>query len=327
MMDIGSCPPFFFSNAISSVAFGSLGAGNSERRSVEGVTYKKELNTLKEQFEDEQFQFELKSNRARLQQGRRYQVEQAQRQFEQQKRKLEFDYFKNNCWPLVLDINTIWHLHSKEERIQPLSIIVSAANSAAVNYNKYYRDFCTGLRCGFKDIANTSFYAGAWKDEYKGGMAQGLNLHYLMQGLPTLLIMPYYQDGQMHINVSMWSFSRAGIESYNHYTALSVDYNDRDYNAENALKLGNAMQLVAGVVRDSYMISEYQTPAILPALLKERFSTLPKSHQEFLIREYGEMQKITNSSLYQSLCENQQSIENTHQSSLLPSVSPLTTIT
>ncbi len=323
-MDFSVCSPFFFANAIKSLAFGKLGARSNEQRSIEGIEYRKKLNTLKEQFEDEQFQCELSANRKKLQLGRLYQNEQALKQFENQKKRVEFNYFKNNCWPLVIDINTIWSLHTKESPIQPLTIIVSASN--AINYNKNYNNFCTKLRKALNDIANIHFYAAAWRDEYKGGMAQGLNLHYLMQGLPTLLIMPYYQDGQMHINVSMWSFSRAGIESYNHYTALSIDYNDKEISPESELKLGNAMLLVAGVVRDSYMLSEYQAPAILPTLLKERFASLPDSHQEFLMREYNDMLKISGTALYQSLCENQQSLESTRQSLLLPTAPPLTTI-
>lgn len=310
-MGIGGCSPFFFTSAITSVVMGEFRNKGMLNNAASSIEFRKALAKMKENEEDMQFALDIAYNKKNIDAGREYQLEEAQKNYDNQQRLLEFNYFTQTSWPLNINVSTIWGINNDYSTC-PMSVFLCKSNHGLLNRD--YNNLCLEHNKNSKGLGNLVIYENAWNPEYKGGVAQGLNVHYIMQGLPTLLIMPYVIDGKIQLNACMWSFSSTGLASFNHSTLLSFDFNEDDYKKGLRDKINEAVFLATGVVRDAYMINEYQAPATLPMLIKDRFAAIPEDLQKFVIEEYSSMYQNTNKSLFRSMCANGQSIQSIQSS-------------
>ncbi len=308
-MDFLGCSPFFFTSAMTSVVMGEFRNKGMLENAASSIEFRKALAKIKEAEEDALFELDIAYNKKNIDTGREYQLKESEANHDNRKKIQEFDYFIQTSWPLNIDITTIWGL-DKPSDVYPMSVILCKSNHDILNND--YKNLCLVHIDKTMKLGNLVIYEGAWNHKYDGGVAQGLNVHYIMQGLPTLLIMPYVIDGKIQFNVCMWSFSRTGLASFNHNTLLSFDFDESEYKefeSKTQSKINETIFLITGVVRDAYMINEYQAPAALPFLIKDRFTTIPKDLQKFVIDEYSSMYQNTNKPIFTSMCADDGSLQ------------------
>ncbi len=317
------CSPFFFTSALMSIVMGEMNMNGQLDQCDSNIIFKKELAKLREQNDDMLLELDIAHNKKNIEQGRIYQIEQSSKEFESIRKLQEFNFFQKQCWPLIEDIGNIIFANHTESYIQPLTVIVAKSNSAILNSD--YNDYCANHHRDSKPLAVKTYNSGVWNRDYTGGIAQGLNVHYIMQGIPTLLIMPYVINNTIQFNTCMWSFSKRGLASFNHTTMLTLPFDEKEYKMTNyfSLKIQKALFLITGVVRDAYMLNEYQSPTLLPNLIQDEIISYSKEFQDFISLQYKAMINQVQTPVFKSICKDQENINSIHQSLTIPEFNKL----
>lgn len=291
------CSPFFFTSAASSAWFGELGRVAQFENTQDSLELKKQLNEKRKQFEDEKFAAELGYMRKKLELGRQHQVIATEKMINNRKQLVNFNHFLTKCWNPVLnlDIATVWDYAKRNKtivernEIVPLRVILSRPNTAEgrTSDNDKMDDL---LSENAKELGNIDVLKYAWKpvNDNFGGMARSMNIHYIMQGIPTLIIIPHLVEDALHFEASMWSFG-GGLGSFSHRFLFSMPYNENDYAAVLKEKIETVQFAIMGVVRDAYITMEFQRPATLSGFMDkiQQYDDI----QAFVFDEYRSMQR------------------------------------
>ena len=104
------------------------------------------------------------------------------------------------------------------------------------------------------------------------------------------MIIPQLIEDTLYFEASMWSFGR-GLGSFSHRFMFSMPYNKDDYNKELKEKIETVQFAIMGVVRDAYMMMEFQQPAALPDYMGDILKYNDKKLNSFILDEYGGMLK------------------------------------
>ena len=303
------CSPFFISNALSSMLFGEINKDTQLTNTVEQIAFKKQMNLARQKFEDEKFSSELSFKREMLETGRIFQQIEAKRSFENEKKKIEFNFFES-YWPLKIDIHAIWNENIFSKSNANLTVILARYNSPKANND--YSNTCDELeRCSEK-LHNVTFKHSAWKlaeqvnvNNNIGGIAQNMNVHYIMQGIPTLVISPQIVGDILYFDVSIWSFGK-GLGSFHNQSMFSMAYDEKNYDTLKE-KIRFTLIAIMGIIRDSFMSIEFQKPPVFPYLLeKEKLSKYPDI-QQFILSHYEDLSnQISISADYKVLCNDKE---------------------
>jgi hypothetical protein len=296
------CSPFFISSAISSVFFGGIARNGMEQNSKEGLKFREKLSEIQQQFGKEMLDAEIFAKRENMELGRLYQQIETQKSFENAEKRQEVKFFVDkNVFPLIYNIETILEKVRNIGNVLPqLSVIVAKSNVNEINGD--YHNNCDYLYGWQTEIPNIDLMENAWKSAKAGSVAQNMNVHYVMQGLPTLIITPKKLNKQLFFDASVWNYRR-GLGSIIHLSMFDMPYNDTYDKLQDKIRL--AQLAVMGVVRDSFMMLEFHQPPCLPhALQKERkkLDEFPKL-KEFIVGEYRKIDNnIKKLPEYKELC-------------------------
>ncbi|GHT34560.1 hypothetical protein FACS189434_10920 [Bacteroidia bacterium] len=305
----GSCSPFFISGAVSSMLFGELARKKQFETTEEGLAFKEHHLQLQREFEDKKFNEELRSKRELLELGRFYQQIESKKNFDNDKKIIEFREFQS-YWPLEIDIQAIWNQDIYSINNRQLTVILSRSNSIAKRLNAQleYSNMCESLSKYADEVHNVRMKGAIWKDAANniGGIAQNMNMHYIMQGIPTLVITPQLLNEKLHFDASIWSYG-LGLGSFCNRSMLSMDYNDTDFDKLKA-KIKLAQLAVMGLVRDNFMRIEFQCPATLPdVIVKEKALEQCPDIKQFLVEGYLDLEKtVMATPKYKELCSNRE---------------------
>lgn len=287
------CSPFFVTSAISSLGFGEMGRQHQQELLDDSIAFKERMQQLRNDFSEERLNAQLDFRRESYELGRKHQVFMVQELNEKRKNKVEFQYFCENCWPLNIDVHTVMKWQKdilKQNGIIPMKVLIAKTDvNSYTKQNGCYENFCSQLaKVG---IPNLSIEHAAWRDKCQSPMGESLNINYIMQGIPTLVIYPYKTKSTYHLEFATWSFSR-GIGAMMLDKAVSFPYS---LEKADAPEIMHSIEAVAGVVRDNYMVLEYQKPAVYPTLIKPEILR-NRQISEFLGRQYRLLEQTVNTS-------------------------------
>ncbi|NVO11902.1 MAG: hypothetical protein HXX16_18235 [Bacteroidales bacterium] len=312
MLFNSGCSPFFISSAISSMLFGKLNYDTQLANSEDRIAFQKQMNLARQKFEDEKFEQELRFKREMLKTGHFFQQIEAKRSFENEKKKLEFNHFES-YWPLRIDIHAIWNENIFSKSSPSLTVILSRYNSPKANND--YSNTCDELERYSEKLQNITFKHSAWKFAEQvnvnynvGGIAQNMNVHYIMQGIPTLIITPQVVGDTLYFDTSIWSFGK-GLGSFFNRSMFSMPFAEQEYDQLKD-KIRFAQIAIMGVVRDNFMLFEFQKPPVFPKVVEqERLDKYPDVHQ-FLVTQYGALKEQTTTSTdFKAFCSNRELID------------------
>ena len=298
---------------------------NQLENTEERIAFQKQLTESRKKFEDEKFDQELRFKREMLETGRFYQQIEAKKSFDSEKKKLEFNYFES-YWPLLTNIHTVWNENIFSRSGENITVILARHNSARANAD--YSNTCDVLEHFSEKLKNINFKHGAWKfaeqvnvNNNVGGIAQNMNVHYIMQGIPTLIISPMVVGDTLYFDSSIWSFGK-GLGSFFNRSLFSMPYNENEYDNLKE-KIRFAQLAIMGIVRDNFMLFEFQQPPMFPLVVEyEKLKKYPDV-QQFILNQYCELHdQITTNTDFKELCSSQE-LDKLH-SSLQNSIKALT---
>lgn len=299
------CSIFFFTSAIQSSVFGEVGRRNQAELLDSNIEFKERMRQLKDEFQKERLDAQIVYRRESYELGKQFLIRQTAELNDNRQKEIEFQYFLENYWPLnysaysmILEQNKLLRTTS----VIPLRVLIAMTEvtSSRSNPNKSYDDFCRNIKSGLQQLPNVVVEMRPWKSKSNSMMCESMNVNYIMQGIPTLLVFPYQIGEMFGIEVASWSFLR-GNRSMMQNKILQIDY----FNATEALgQTHSAVKAVIGMTRDAYMLSEYHAPICYPALAKTD-SNINLKTREMLNQHYQSLYELVNNNdKYKQLCTN-----------------------
>ncbi|MDR3245923.1 MAG: hypothetical protein LBT50_05765 [Prevotellaceae bacterium] len=148
---------------------------------------------------------------------------------------------------------------------------------------------------------NIEVMRGDYKHLAPRGVASNMNIHYIMQGIPTMVISPRLIDETLYFDASIWLYGQ-GLGSFINRSLFSMEYNDKNYEVSKE-KVRLVELAMMGTMRDNFMMIEYHAPATFPNVLeKAKLEKFPDVRR-FIIAQYQDLQKqLEHNTKYRELC-------------------------
>lgn len=275
------CSPFFVTSALGSSVFGEIGRKHQAEMLEENIEFKKKMQELRDDFSEDRHDDQMLSMRELFELGRKYQQKQTLLINKSRKEEIEFNYFCQNNWPLSIEIQTALHEIEKSyycSGIVKLDVII--ARTDVNTYSKSpscYDSFCKSIRDKAEElIPNISVLAQPWKKNIKSvsGIADAMNINFILRGKPTLVLFPYVVAGKFHLDFAYWSFNNT--ESHFLYQK-TVEFPYSLTNPDDE-RISLALIGIIGFARDAYVVSEYHQPAIFSNQMEKLLKKYPEIH-------------------------------------------------
>ena len=287
-----TCSPLFVTSALTSLFTGERQRTLQNATSEEQRLHREYLDAKRQEFEEHRFETDVRERRLSQERGRAYLAIEANRRLKNAHDLAEFQHFDKKCWPLTLDIATVWDIHRALNPAVPvpLTVMVARPNSDAIQFNVEYVNIINALQCDAKELGDIDVYSNPWKATVNnaGGLAQNMNIHHIMQGLPTLIITPQLIADKLCFDISVWSLGNGAVQ---HLSIFEMPYDKSDIPALKE-KVKNVLLAITGSVRDSYVAIEHCRPATLPDRFAYRFAQYPDIQEQILAPQYGDLCKI-----------------------------------
>ncbi|MFI3305300.1 MAG: hypothetical protein R3Y68_02160 [Rikenellaceae bacterium] len=297
------CPYFFLTSALNSAVFGELGRKNQSVLMDNNFEFQRHLDDLNREFKEEQLDTQIAFKRESYELGLRYQMIQSKQSNENRQKEVEFQYFCDNCWPLEKSILAFFEEQqaSLNKAIVPLGVYIARTNVTTYNTNKNsrYNDLYETIKSIETSLGNCTIPKSSWKKNCQSTVAESMNINYILQGLPTLLIFPNLSSGKLNIEIATWCFNR-GLGSMQISNMLSFPYALTDPDND---KVDFALQVVIGIIRDNYMVMTYHRPATLLKIIKPHNISKYPDIMTFIRQQYELLSmSVANSDSFRALC-------------------------
>ena len=273
----GCFSPYMLISSTLQAVFGFDRRSQQEQQADLMKQHQLELIKMKEEFQDGLEKQKNADMRAKMAIARRYRCEEKFAQTELQYKTDELRLFFMKYLPIMpqsipLLINEAEQYRQKGyDASCPLNVILLHTRHDDLDYNEIYDE----LEKTAHTINNIIFQRWCNKDAAHNSSI--LNLHAIMGNIPTLVISPYYQAGEIHFSVSMWeaqSQTKPMIRPL-----FSITCNKSEYlNGKKFSEIGRKIiqerillysTIISGCARDSYMLMTQGLPPTLPLYLKK----------------------------------------------------------
>ena len=259
---------FWVANSISSTILGWNNRRVQEKAHERSIEFQREMERARTLTEDKKLQEEIAFKRRMVAVARQYRQEESAASFCTQMKAIELQTYLQHCWPLDPQLPYVILQETEQNRggSLPLNVVLlrtpllpqkkfGGANDLDLElYNKLeYNIMHDDVPC----IGNLKYRKDACpKEDFRGGNASIMNIHFLMSQLPTLVVVPQYSNGKMNFKGAVWEAQAPrplirplfGID-YSPIEALD----SKDYREEVIDSIHTAISIITGAVRDSYM--------------------------------------------------------------------------
>lgn len=298
------CSLFFFTSAMQSAFFGEKGRQTQAHLIESNLEFKERMRAIKDDFQRERLDEQLAFRRESYELGKQYMLQQTAELNVNRQKEIDFQFFCESYWPL----NTSPFALIQEQRQQyhssaiiPIRILVAQTEVSAFNRRDLtvsYDAFCNAIINGLRNLPNVVVESRPWKKGCQSTYCEAMNVNFIMQGIPTVIIFPYQIGNTFGIEIAAWTFLR-GNRSMLQSKILSVP----NFKATERLEeTYSAVRAVAGMTRDAYMLNWYHAPVVFPQLASEDKYMLPET-RIMLEHHYASLrQLVTQSDEYKQLC-------------------------
>lgn len=297
------CSAFFFTSAIQSGVFGEVSRHYQSELVENNLEFRERLQGIKDEFQREHLDCQLQFRRESYELSKQFLLKQSTQLNENRQKEIEFHVFLEKYWPLNYSPYSVITEQKKllQRSIVPLRVIIAQTEISAFNRKSpevSYAEFCQHLRKDLTQLGNINVEIRPWKKACLSSICEAMNVNYIMQGIPTLIIFPYQLGDTFGIEISTWAFL-TGNRSMLHKKIMNIEGYKGIDNLESTY---SAIRAVIGMTRDAYMLSEYRQPVCYPQLMVSDSEMLQET-REMLYSHYEDMQElVTDSGEYQSLC-------------------------
>lgn len=299
----GGSSPFFFTCAIQSMVFGELGRKNQEELMSTNLEFKERMTAIREEYSRERLDEQLLFKRESYELGKQYQIQQTAMMIDSRLKQIEFHNFCQHYWPLNYDIFAVMKEQSRilsSSHVVPIKVII--AKTEVTTFDKKHREssygeFCELVADNLNGLYGIDIQSRPWKTSCNSNICESMNLNYIMQGIPTLLIFPYQLGDSYGVEIATWSFNK-GVRSLKHSKILTIDNFDSQTSID---KVVASVSSIVGMTRDAYMLAEYHMPIAFPKMLNDNILSCPEI-MKMLQQHYKELAQCVDSPVYTSLC-------------------------
>lgn len=307
------CSPFFFTCAIQSGVFGEIGRKHQAELMDNNLEFRERMQSLRNEFQRERMDEQMRFRRESYELGKQYLIQQTVAFNESRQKQIEFNDFIEKYWPLTTQVYTL--LKEQEDILSKSSIVPLRVLIAKTDVSSYvktsptssYDEFCENVADGLRNLPNTVIESRPWKNTCQSMMCEAIDINYIMQGIPTLLVFPYQVGDTFGIEMAAWSFLR-GFHSMTQNKILKIDGMKATENIPDVL---SAVKAVIGMSRDAYMLFEYHSPVVFNKLVNEKALRLP-AVKAMLDKHYVDLSQQIHAPEFARLCTSNemQEIEN-----------------
>lgn len=298
------CSVFFFTSAIQSGVFGEIGRHHQASLMEGNMEFRERLQEIKDEFQRERLDAQLQFRRESYEISRQYMLKQSAKINEDRQREIDFQIFLESYWPLAYTPFSVITEQKKllQRSIVPLRVII--AKTEVTQFERVrrpdgsYGDFCQNIKNKLQQLSQVNVEMRPWKNPCLSSVSEAMNVNYIMQGIPTLLVFPYQLGDMFGIEISSWAFQSGNRSMYQNKIFHLEGYKgtadlEHTYSATSA---------IVGMVRDAYVLSEYRMPVCFPEIACKDESMLPEV-RKLLVSHYENLQELVSSSNeYKTLC-------------------------
>lgn len=261
---------FWVTNSITSTLMGFRNRHVQEEAAERNLEFLREMEEARKLSDDMKTREEIAFKRRMLAVARQYRQQESAQAFTTRMRGKELGVYLANCWPLDAALPyTLLQEIAEGRNTQCLNVILmhspilptkkyGGANDgdAAIYRNMEYRIMTEDIPCMGKGDVNFRQDACTNAD-LTGGNANIMNIHFLMNQLPTLVISPRYHEGKLTFNGAVWEPQAARPLVRPLFT---FDYEPKiaegkeSYRSKMIDLYHTAVSVIIGSVRDSYML-------------------------------------------------------------------------
>lgn len=162
-------------------------------------------------------------------QGLKWQILQLQQEYRNRRKDIEFEYILSH-WPLNTQIDTYLSEFEtlNENHTIPLRIMVAMTDVTTPNKTNIPIDYSNLCQSLVSHVGgNTSYLQidfSPWRTKCINPYSDATIIHYILEGLPTLLIFPYRTNDSIRIDYSVWGVNNGrNMMSYNNLCTLPAD--------------------------------------------------------------------------------------------------------
>lgn len=215
-----SIPGFVYGQAASTLVWGIYSRRQARKEAEARIEHMKEMEQIQSMMSHERNQAEIDMMHDSFRQGITFQREYSKRLMDSRKLQSEFEYYCENTWaprfkPAIVDIFNkhsdpvlnssggirINLLLSRTKDLQ--SLVPSWGIDLRSNYLNFSEDFIDFI--GKHEHFNT-MWLRMWEKPSLGIVADSMNVFYLMQGLPTIILFLKEKENKLSVDATMWGF-------------------------------------------------------------------------------------------------------------------------
>lgn len=208
---------YFAGQMLGMVYSGWKARNTATEHNERSITFQEELNNIRNEFGDKKVQAEIDFLRECHDIGMRTQREAAIQSCYDRQQEEEFRRFCEMSWNTHFrpQINAVL-----EEMKQPstdntgvpkLKLMIARTPLIANGMDKkgMYADFCDEFKEDFimqYNLGIDTLWRRGWECDCVSAMADTMNLHYIMQGLPTVIVYPIQRGDTLSIETATWGY-------------------------------------------------------------------------------------------------------------------------
>ena len=179
-------------------------------------------------------------------------------------------------------------------------IITHQTTETKIDVRSAYELFCQD----FKDDYLTNEYfdsnwINSWAKDCISPISDSINLHYIMQGLPTIIVFPVYRNNIISIEVAIWTY----YPGKNNLCFNKLIQLDKEYASENQDCLQLAILAAATFVNDLYRAAFYGKDCDVLHHYNDLFSQYSPVHTQ-ICKLYQQMKSNFSGSAFEVLLQN-----------------------
>lgn len=304
-----NCGLFWVANSIVSTIMGTTNRSIHEEATQRNLDFQRELEDARNIAQDKIEAEKIAFKRRVMKLSRQYRQAESAKMFDQQLKTIEIQSFIEKYWPLAPALPNIILKEIEQSKLSsrplPLNVILlhapllppKVALMAIKAHNKdyeIYKELERKLEITLRTIGDVKLRKDSCiNTDFVGGNANMMNIHFLMGGLPTLVISPKYNnEGKMIFNAAVWEAQaiRPLIRPL-----FSISYEpliaerDDEYLKQAIEKIETALTIIVGATRDSYMLLTQGKSPMLNSLLNDKMKAVveqDKVLKDFVKQEY-----------------------------------------
>ena len=181
------------------------------------LTFQQELNAIRQAFNDKKSQAEVAFLKECHESGMAYQRENALKSCENRRQEEDFRKFCETSWlthfrPEIGSVlEAMSHPRLDENGVPEMKLLLARTPMVATGRDRKgaYADYCEDFKDEYLrpfQLNIDSIWLRSWERDCVSAMADTMNLHYIMQGIPAMVLYPIQRGDTFSLETAAWGY-------------------------------------------------------------------------------------------------------------------------